>query len=111
MKTVIKILSFEKDTLIQMNKLIEPSKEDLQKIAEIDQALQLLQTDVSSSFSLNNYQELDINVLQKISFLHEKIFPTFEIKDNIHEDIIEYLEKPFREILIHHGVNLSEQDF
>lgn len=66
---------------------------------------------VTSSFSLNNYHELDIKVLQKISFLLEKVETTFGIKDEIHEDIVEFMMKPFEDILKHHGVNLSEQDF
>lgn len=68
-------------------------------------------TVLSYNFSLKNYDELDIKVLRKISFLHEKIEATFGIKDDIHEDIIEYMMKPFEDILKHHGINLSDQDF
>ena len=77
MKTVIQILSFEKDTLIEMNKLIEPSKEDLQKIADIDQALQLLQTGVMARFNISEdelIKELEDKRICKLSDLPEDIY-------------------------------------
>jgi hypothetical protein len=65
----------------------------------------------TNNFSLNNYGKIEFKDLQKVSFIHDKIINVIHITDSIHEDIIEFMLKPFEDILKHHGVNLSETDF
>lgn len=69
------------------------------------------QAAVTSSFSLKNYAEIDFKDLQKVSFIYDKINDLISRTDSIHEDVIDFMLKPFIDILEHHGVNLSEQDF
>jgi len=80
-------------------------------ISNEKQNQQSCKTGVSSSFSLIDYDYLDIKTLQKISSLLDKIQYAFGINDNIPEEIVDFLMKPFEEVLKHNGVNLSEQDF
>jgi hypothetical protein len=66
---------------------------------------------ISSNFSLKNYSEIDFKDLQKVSFIYDKINDLICGTDSIHEDIIDFMLKPFEHILKHHGVNISETDF
>lgn len=60
---------------------------------------------------LNNYEAIEYEDLKKVSFIYDKINNLICGTDSIHEDLIEYMLKPFEDILKHHGVNLSEQNF
>lgn len=74
-------------------------------ITELNQALQLLQGDVSGSF-LFEQDNLKTKDLVKISKLREDILMLIHTTD-LSEKIIEFLLYPFEEILKHNGVNIS----
>ena len=74
-----------------------------------DQEKALNKTDVSRIF-FNKYNESELKDLIKVSESREKILMLIHSTD-LHEDIIEYLLKPFEELLKYNGVNISEQDF
>lgn len=63
------------------------------------------------TIDLNKYPDLDIKILRKILFLLERVTNNFDYKDNIHEELIDYMRKPFVDILIHNGVILTEENF
>ena len=81
----------------------------LEILEELTQVLQLLQANVSSIF-FNKYNESELKDLIKVSEAREKILILIHSTD-LHEDIIEYLLKPFEELLKYNGFNISEQDF
>jgi len=59
--------------------------------------------------SLKNIENLNIEILKKISDLHKQVINTFDIKDDVKDDVKEMLEAPFCEILKRNGVNISDQ--
>ena len=74
-----------------------------------NQVEQLLENDVSISF-FDKYNKSELKDLHKVSESRERILMLIHSSD-LHEDIIEYLLKPFEELLEYNGVNLLEDDF
>jgi hypothetical protein len=104
LKTAPKILFYT------LNQFLEQQKE----IARLNRIIQYKQNKIdklTNPFSLQKYSEIDFKDLQKVSFIYEKINDLICGTESINEDIIDFMLKPFEEILKHHGVNLIEQDF
>ena len=62
-------------------------------------------------FNLLNYNQIEDSDLRQISDVYDKIKGLIMRTDSVHEDIIEFMIKPFSDILQHHGINLDEQNF
>lgn len=104
LKTVPKILFYTLDQFLEQEK----------EIARLNRIIQYKQNKIdklTNPFSLEKYSEIDFKDLQKVSFIYDKINDLICGTDSINEDIIEFMLKPFEEILKHHGVNLIEQYF
>lgn len=101
LKTVPKILFYTLDQFLEQEK----------EIARLNRIIQYKQNKIdklTNPFSLEKYSEIDFKDLQKVSFIYDKINDLICGTDSINEDIIEFMLKPFEEILKHHGVNLIE---
>lgn len=104
LKTVPKILFYTLDKFIDQEK----------EIARLNRIIEYKQNKIeklTNPFSLEKYSKIDFKDLQKVSFIYDKINNLICGTDSINEDIIDFMLKPFEEILKHHGVNLIEQDF
>lgn len=65
---------------------------------------------VVSSIFFDDYAKPEIEDLKKVLEAREIILDLIN-STNLHECIIECLQKPFDDLLEYNGVNLSEQDF
>ena len=61
-------------------------------------------------FDLTKYHRIDNKDLQKISTAYEKV-KTILYNTNFNEDIIDFILRPFEEVLEHNGINLNEDNF
>jgi len=64
-----------------------------------------------SEFNLKKYENISFEDLQEVSFIYDKINDLICGTESIHEDVIEFMLKPFVDILEYHGVNLKEENF
>jgi len=61
-------------------------------------------------FNLNKYHKSEYKDLQKISTAYERV-KTILYNADFNEDIIDFILRPFEQVLEHNGVNLREENF